>query len=133
MSQNFTDCLTMGVKFLEAVKQRQLASHGVTVVLTSRDESVGVESAKVLQEGGLTEVACHQLDILDPSSINQFADWLKENYGGLDILNNAKGETVAREREKSEKLYKNEGVTGNHRRQLNKCGGFREKLLQERE
>ncbi|RZB75352.1 putative leucine-rich repeat receptor-like protein kinase [Glycine soja] len=41
---------------------------------------------KVLQEGGLTEVACHQLDILDTSSINQFADWLKENYGGLDIL-----------------------------------------------
>ncbi|KAG4941096.1 hypothetical protein JHK87_044967 [Glycine soja] len=65
---------------------RQLAGHGVTVVLTSRDESVGVESAKVLQEGGLTEVACRQLDILDPSSINQFADWLKENYGGLDIL-----------------------------------------------
>ncbi|KHM99342.1 (+)-neomenthol dehydrogenase [Glycine soja] len=65
---------------------RQLAGHGVTVVLTSRDESVGVESAKVLQEGGLMEVACHQLDILDPSSINQFADWLKENYGGLDIL-----------------------------------------------
>ncbi|KAG5035811.1 hypothetical protein JHK87_010721 [Glycine soja] len=70
---------------------RQLAGHGVTVVLTSRDESVGVESAKVLQEGGLTEVACHQLDILDPSSINQFAHWLKENYGGLDILVNNAG------------------------------------------
>ncbi|KHN31241.1 (+)-neomenthol dehydrogenase [Glycine soja] len=70
---------------------RQLAGHGVTVVLTSRDESVGVESAKVLQEGGLTEVACNQLDILDPSSINQFAHWLKENYGGLDILVNNAG------------------------------------------
>ncbi|KAG4922464.1 hypothetical protein JHK86_051277 [Glycine max] len=33
---------------------RQLAGHGVTVVLTSRDESVGIESAKVLQEGGLS-------------------------------------------------------------------------------
>ncbi|KAK7410976.1 hypothetical protein VNO78_02259 [Psophocarpus tetragonolobus] len=70
---------------------RQLAEHGVTVILTSRDESVGVESAKVLQEGGLTEVACHQLDILDPSSINQFAEWMKENYGGLDILVNNAG------------------------------------------
>ncbi|CAJ1974723.1 unnamed protein product [Sphenostylis stenocarpa] len=70
---------------------RQLADHGVTVVLTSRDTGVGVESAKVLQEGGLTEVACHQLDILDPSSINQFAEWLKENYGGLDILVNNAG------------------------------------------
>ncbi|XP_020233508.1 short-chain dehydrogenase/reductase 2b [Cajanus cajan] len=70
---------------------RQLADHGVTVILTSRDASVGVESIKVLQEGGLQEVACHQLDILDNSSINQFCEWLKENYGGLDILVNNAG------------------------------------------
>ncbi|CAH2070409.1 unnamed protein product [Thlaspi arvense] len=31
---------------------RQLAGHGLTVILTSRDENVGVEAAKVLQEGG---------------------------------------------------------------------------------
>ncbi|KAK7316869.1 hypothetical protein RJT34_00639 [Clitoria ternatea] len=69
---------------------RQLLDHGVTVIMTSRDESVGVESIKVLQEGGFTNVACHQLNILDSSSINEFAEWLKENYGGLDILvNNA--------------------------------------------
>ncbi|TKY60518.1 (+)-neomenthol dehydrogenase [Spatholobus suberectus] len=67
---------------------RQLADHGVTVILTSRDASVGVESIKVLQEGGLQDVACHQLDILDSSSIDQFCEWLKENYGGLDILCN---------------------------------------------
>jgi len=65
---------------------RQLADHGVTVILTSRDASVGVESIKVLQEGGLQDVACHPLDILDTSSVTQFSDWLKENYGGLDIL-----------------------------------------------
>ncbi|XP_027339505.1 short-chain dehydrogenase/reductase 2b-like [Abrus precatorius] len=70
---------------------RQLADHGVTVVLTSRDDSVGVESIKVLQEGGFVDVACHQLDILDSSSIDQFAEWLKENYGGLDILVNNAG------------------------------------------
>ncbi|CAJ1937639.1 unnamed protein product [Sphenostylis stenocarpa] len=70
---------------------RQLADHGVTVILTSRDASVGVESIKVLQEGGLNDVACHQLDILDTSSIDQFCDWLKENYGGLDILVNNAG------------------------------------------
>ncbi|KAJ1387756.1 Short-chain dehydrogenase/reductase SDR [Sesbania bispinosa] len=69
---------------------RQLADHGVTVILTSRDDSVGVESAKVLQEGGL-DVACHQLDVLDSESINQFAQWLQENYGGLDILVNNAG------------------------------------------
>jgi carbonyl reductase 1 len=64
---------------------RQLAYHGVTVVLTSRDANVGVESIKVLQEGGL-DVDCHQLDILDSSSVNEFGEWLKEKYGGLDIL-----------------------------------------------
>ncbi|RHN43232.1 putative oxidoreductase [Medicago truncatula] len=64
---------------------RQLAEHGVTVILTTRDAGVGVESIKVLQEGGL-DVACHQLDVLDSSSITQFSDWLKENYGGLNIL-----------------------------------------------
>ncbi|KAF3441395.1 hypothetical protein FNV43_RR15309 [Rhamnella rubrinervis] len=68
---------------------RQLAAHGLTVVLTSRDTNVGLEAAKVLQEGGLN-VFFHQLDVLDPLSINEFADWLQKNYGGLDILvNNA--------------------------------------------
>ncbi|CAJ2676721.1 (+)-neomenthol dehydrogenase-like [Trifolium pratense] len=69
---------------------RQLADHGVTVILTSRDASVGVESIKVLQEGGL-DVHCHELDILDSSSITQFSEWLKENYGGLNILVNNAG------------------------------------------
>lgn len=64
---------------------RQFAMHGITVILTSRDVSVGLEAAKVLQEGGLN-VAFHQLDVLDALSIKQFADWLLQNYGGLDIL-----------------------------------------------
>ncbi|KAM2970092.1 hypothetical protein FF2_017104 [Malus domestica] len=64
---------------------KQLAAHGVTVILTSRDRSVGPEAAKVFQEGGLN-VFRHQLDVLDTASITEFCDWLKENYGGLDIL-----------------------------------------------
>lgn len=64
---------------------RQFAMHGMTVILTSRDVCVGLEAAKVLQEGGLN-VAFHQLDVLDALSIKQFADWLLQNYGGLDIL-----------------------------------------------
>ncbi|KAJ8553526.1 hypothetical protein K7X08_024204 [Anisodus acutangulus] len=68
----------------------QLASHGITVVLTSRETAVGEEAVKVLQEGGLN-VAFHQLDILDPSSIQAFCDWIKETYGGLDILINNAG------------------------------------------
>ncbi|KAM1089604.1 hypothetical protein TB2_017019 [Malus domestica] len=64
---------------------KQLAAHGVTVILTSRDHSVGPEAAKVFQEGGLN-VFRHQLDVLNTASITEFCDWLKENYGGLDIL-----------------------------------------------
>lgn len=63
----------------------QLASHGLTVILTSRDAEVGEEAAKVLQEGGLN-VVFHQLDIVDPSSIEDFTKWVQENYGGIDIL-----------------------------------------------
>lgn len=64
---------------------RQLATHGLTVILTSRDASAGAESIRVLQEGGL-DVVYHGLDIVDDSSINHFVRWLQENYGGLDIL-----------------------------------------------
>lgn len=64
---------------------RQLAGHGLTVILTSRNANAGYESAKILQEGGL-DVVSQQLDVLDSSSIYQFVEWLKENYGGLDIL-----------------------------------------------
>ncbi|KAF7830801.1 (+)-neomenthol dehydrogenase-like [Senna tora] len=69
---------------------RQLAGHGLTVILTSRDANAGNESAKVLQEGGI-DMVYHQLDVLDSSSINQFVEWLQENYGGLDILVNNAG------------------------------------------
>ncbi|KAI3455201.1 hypothetical protein Pfo_011864 [Paulownia fortunei] len=68
----------------------QLALHGLTVILTSRETGVGEEAAKVLQEGGLN-VVFHQLDIVDPSSIEAFAEWIKEIYGGIDILVNNAG------------------------------------------
>ncbi|XP_074317135.1 (+)-neomenthol dehydrogenase-like [Silene latifolia] len=69
---------------------RQLAGHGVTVVLTSRDATVGIEAVKVLREVGLS-VEFHQLDIVDPASIKEFGDWLNDTYGGLDILVNNAG------------------------------------------
>ncbi|XP_074324618.1 uncharacterized protein LOC141661493 [Apium graveolens] len=68
----------------------QLAQHGLTIILTSRETGVGEEAAKVLQEGGLN-VVFHQLDIVDPSSIQACADWVQETYGGLDILVNNAG------------------------------------------
>lgn len=64
---------------------RQLAVHGLTVILTSRDEAVGQEAAKILQEGGLN-VVYRQLDVVDHASILLFTDWLRQNYGGADVL-----------------------------------------------
>ncbi|KDP22525.1 hypothetical protein JCGZ_26356 [Jatropha curcas] len=69
---------------------RQLADHGLTVILTSRESSAGLEAANILQESGLN-VVFHQLDILDSSSIQQFTDWIRETYGGIDILVNNAG------------------------------------------
>lgn len=64
---------------------RQLADHGLTVVLTSRESSAGAEAANVLQESGLS-VVFHQLDVLDSLSIKQFTEWIQQTYGGIDIL-----------------------------------------------
>ncbi|GLT39910.1 hypothetical protein SLA2020_140760 [Shorea laevis] len=69
---------------------RQLAGHGLTVILTSRDTSVGIEASKVLQEGGFN-VDVHQLDVLDSESIPRFAEWLQEKYGNINILVNNAG------------------------------------------
>ncbi|KAK2974162.1 hypothetical protein RJ640_021453 [Escallonia rubra] len=68
----------------------QLALHGLTVILTSRETGVGEEAAKVLQEGGLN-VVFHQLDVVAPLSIKAFVDWVQQSYGGIDILVNNAG------------------------------------------
>ncbi|KAK4744227.1 hypothetical protein SAY87_010539 [Trapa incisa] len=69
---------------------RQLAVHGLTVILTSRDNTIGEDTAKVLQEDGFN-VVFHQLDITNPSSIRTFSIWIREYYGGFDILVNNAG------------------------------------------
>ncbi len=68
---------------------RQLAKHGLQVVLTSRSEVKGQESIKQLQEEGLN-IIYHQLDVTDPASIEQLAGYVRERYKRLDVLvNNA--------------------------------------------
>ncbi|KAJ0785336.1 putative 3-alpha(or 20-beta)-hydroxysteroid dehydrogenase [Helianthus annuus] len=69
---------------------RQLALHGLTVILTSRDTVAGEEATKILLEQGL-KVVFHQLDIVDHESINLFCAWVKTKYGGIDILINNAG------------------------------------------
>lgn len=69
---------------------RQLADHGLTVILTSRESSTGLEAANVLKELGLS-VDFHQLDVLDSLSIKKFAEWIEQTYGGIDVLVNNAG------------------------------------------
>ncbi|CAL5382900.1 unnamed protein product [Camellia sinensis] len=70
---------------------RQLASKGVMVVMTARDEKKGIEAPEKFKEFGLSElVMFHQLDVVDPSSVVSLAHFIKIQFGKLDILvNNA--------------------------------------------
>ena len=65
---------------------RQLASNGIMVILTARDEKRGLEAVKQLKESGLSNVIFHQLDVKDSVSIASLADFIKTQFGKLDIL-----------------------------------------------
>ncbi|NXA62781.1 CBR1 reductase, partial [Mohoua ochrocephala] len=60
------------------------------VYLTSRDPSNGQAAVAQLQQEGLRPLF-HQLDIDDLQSIRALRDFLKEKYGGLNVLVNNAG------------------------------------------
>ncbi|XP_057966686.1 (+)-neomenthol dehydrogenase-like isoform X1 [Malania oleifera] len=71
---------------------RQLASNGVTVVVTARDEKRGLEAVEELKKSGLSDlVVFHQLDVTDPTNIASLAEFIKARFGRLDILVNNAG------------------------------------------
>ena len=55
------------------------------VVLTARDEARGRAAVQQLQAEGLSP-RFHQLDITDLQSIHALRDFLRKEYGGLDVL-----------------------------------------------
>ncbi|KAF8702813.1 hypothetical protein HU200_032645 [Digitaria exilis] len=65
---------------------RQLASNGITVVLTARDEARGAAAVEKLTESGLSDAIFHQLEVTDAQSIARLAGFLKARFGKLDIL-----------------------------------------------
>ncbi|MFQ6663637.1 hypothetical protein Gotur_031078, partial [Gossypium turneri] len=66
---------------------KQLAQNGITVVLTARDEKRGLEALESLKHSGLSDyLIFHQLDVTDPESIASLADFVKKQFGKLDIL-----------------------------------------------
>ncbi|KAJ7543695.1 hypothetical protein O6H91_09G048600 [Diphasiastrum complanatum] len=69
---------------------KRLAEEGLTVILTSRNVQNGQKALDLLREEGL-DVVFHQLDVTDPDSIIQLAKWVKDQFGGIDILINNAG------------------------------------------
>ncbi|KAI9109961.1 hypothetical protein K1719_019002 [Acacia pycnantha] len=73
---------------------KQLASSGITVVLTARDEKRGLEAVEKLKsESSVSgEVFFHKFDVTDPSaSLSSLANFIKTKFGKLDILVNNAG------------------------------------------
>ncbi|KAJ4842966.1 (+)-neomenthol dehydrogenase [Turnera subulata] len=72
---------------------RQLASNGITVILTARDPNRGLEALQKLKESGISEdlLVFHQLDVGNPDSIASLAEFVKTKFGKLDILVNNAG------------------------------------------
>lgn len=71
---------------------QRLAKEGITTVLAARNPELGEAAVRKLQkEAGLHNVVFRQLDVADTPSIDAFARWLKEKYGGVDILINNAG------------------------------------------
>ncbi|PNX76661.1 (+)-neomenthol dehydrogenase-like protein, partial [Trifolium pratense] len=74
---------------LEIVKQ--LASLGIAVVLTARNETRGRDAITKLHQIGLSNVIFHQLDVVDALSIESLAKFIQQEFGRLDILINNAG------------------------------------------
>ncbi|XP_047157367.1 (+)-neomenthol dehydrogenase-like [Vigna umbellata] len=71
---------------------RQLASEGIKVVLTARNEERGLQALETLKASGLSHLLLfHQLDVAHDASVAAFADFIKSKFGKLDILVNNAG------------------------------------------
>ncbi|XP_026409359.1 salutaridine reductase-like isoform X1 [Papaver somniferum] len=66
---------------------RQLAASGISVVLTARDVTKGLEAVEKLKHSfGLSNVVFHQLDVMNPITISSLAEFIRSQFGKLDIL-----------------------------------------------
>lgn len=66
---------------------KQLASHGITVILTARDEKKGLDALEKLKEFPFSDnLLFHQLDVSDSSSVSSLAEFVRVQFGKLDIL-----------------------------------------------
>lgn len=78
--------VTGGNKGIGFAAVKQLAQHGLTVVLTARDEKLGTAAVETLKSEGIDSVHFHPLDVTSSESVEKLASWLKPKFGGIDIL-----------------------------------------------
>lgn len=76
---------------LAIVKALCKAGYSGDVVLAARNEALGKETLELVKAEGFKNVIFHRLDICDQSSCLALAKFLKEKYGGLDVLVNNAG------------------------------------------
>ena len=69
---------------------RQLARHGLEVVMTSRDRTKGVVAVDQLRAQGL-QLHCEGLDVTDEHSIVNLVEKLERRFGRVDVLVNNAG------------------------------------------
>lgn len=87
--------VTGGNKGLGKEVVRQLAKHGMTVYLGSRDTGRGEAAARSLVEEGL-DVIPLRLDVTENESVASAASELQRVHGRLDVLVNNAGVLVSR-------------------------------------
>ena len=68
-----------------------MASNGIRVILTDRDENLGGKVVQQLNLSGFPDVVFHQLDITNRTSISRTVDFVKSHFKKLDILVNNAG------------------------------------------
>lgn len=69
---------------------RQLATHDIKVILTSRNRAQGEAAAAKLQAEAL-DITDYPLNVTDADSIHRLAEFIEAEFGQLDILVNNAG------------------------------------------
>ena len=68
---------------------KKLLMKGYSVIMTSRDESKGMQAFNTLKEQGSAHY--HQLDVTSETSIEVLKQYVEETFGRLDVLINNAG------------------------------------------
>ncbi len=69
---------------------RLLAKEGIKVILTARDEARGKKACEKLKKEG-ADVHFHRLEVTDQASIDDLYEYVRKEFGRLDILINNAG------------------------------------------